>query len=172
MAQIVALMADRREEIRAVAKLYREMMLSIGEESATKVLCEAIDAEACASGRGAAPREKEKAGLAHYLSVFARHGSDGGMGQVVHTIAGNRLTIDIGRCDYFDLYHSSDLPSQVASSLCCGREAQFARGYDTRLKLVEKATREERPGDCHLVYLWDETAQATEPGAKVTLRVR
>jgi len=169
---VVALLAERREEIKAVTKLYKEMSDSLGAESTLKVLCEAIAAEARASGRKVAPEKREEAGLHHFANLFRSRGVDGGMGGITHEIKDNRLFMTIGRCDYCQLYRSSGLPAKLSEALCCGREPHYAQGYDERLKLVLQEAQGERDRSCNLVYEWAvKPASANPETVKKSLRV-
>lgn len=172
MADVVALLAERREEIRAIAKLWRELGSTLGDEAAGHVLCEAIAAEAQASGRNAAPADRENAGLQDFSRAFMNRDTDGGMGECSATIENGRLTIDLTRCDYHSLYNSSGLPQKLAGALSCGREAPFAGGYDPRLSLVSMNPPEKGKPSCRLVFEWTPDASAAEAGEKETLRVR
>lgn len=171
MADIVALLAERREEIKAMAKLVNEMASTIGEDAAERVLCEAIAAEARAAGRKAAPMDPEKASPAHFVQVLKERGDDGGMSGLKVEIEGDALTIGVERCDICPLYSSSSLPRSIAHALSCGREAPFAEGYDHRLRLLTIEGATERNRACRMKFAWDESALARTETRKTTLTV-
>lgn len=171
MADVVALLAERREEIRAMAKLVNEMAATIGEDAAERVLCEAIAAEARAAGRKAAPSEPDRASLKHFVEALKARGDDGGMSGLNAVIDEDKITIGVERCDICPLYSASNLPRSIAHALSCGREAPFAEGYDHRLKLVGMESATERNRACKMTFAWMDSAAPRQEQRKTTLTV-
>jgi len=172
MSNVVALLAERREEIRALNKLYDELRSTLGETIAGDVLCEAIRAETEASGAKAAPENPEEAGLEHFAEVFSSREYDGGFDPGNARIEDGKLYLEITRCDYRELYMSSQLPTELANALSCGREKSFAKGYDHRLKLEESSPPNGARSNCRLVFSWNPSARKVEIPRKVSLRVK
>ena len=172
MADVIALLAERREEIKAIGKLYRELSKSLGGETASHVLCEAIAAEAHASGKRAAPRDVGEACLGHFASAFNGRGADGGIEGRCHMTEDGKLIFEIDRCDYHALYHSSDLPPAISDALSCGREEPFAKGYDPRIALDSRAEPSGENHSCRMVFSWNPVAIDKEEKPRTTLKVR
>lgn len=168
---MVALLAERREEIRAMGKLLNEMSSTIGHEAAERVLCEAIAAEARASGKRAAAAHPGEHGLAKFLSAIVERPEDGGLSDITGEISGESLTVNVGRCDVCPLYRSSALPASIASALSCGREGPFAEGYDGRIRLVSIANDPEGSRKCRMTYKWDPSLLPNPETRRTTLTV-
>jgi hypothetical protein len=172
MSQVVALMPQRREEIRAIRRFGRELAGSLGVELAHRVLGEAIAAEAESEGHRVAPAEPEEAGLVHFARVLAARDSDGGAETGSVKIDGHRLTVERTRCDYPALYRASGFSEELAYALSCGREGAFARGYDRRLRL--ESCKPPKGGDCTclMVFLWEPETPKPEGPRRTRLRLR
>lgn len=171
MADVVALLAERREEIKAMGKLLNEMASTIGHEAAERVLCEAIAAEARASGKRAAAANSGEPGLEKFLRTVATRPEDGGMADITGDVSAETLTVSIGRCDICPLYRSSALPVSIAHALSCGREGPFAEGFDSRIRLVAIANDPEGSRRCKMTYRWDPAALPQQDAKKTTLTV-
>lgn len=172
MAEVIALLAERREEIKAIGKLYRELSMSLGEETASFVLCEAIAAEAHASGKRAAPADFGDACLEHFAKVINARWADGANEGVSSITSGGQLVFEVDKCDYHALYRASDLPPEISLALSCGREEPFARGYDSRLILTSKNTPNGDDRSCRLVFTWNPGAGPAEKRPVRTLTVK
>lgn len=173
MAEVVALMAERREEIRAVHRLWRELSTSLGVALAEHVISEAILAEAEASGRRSAPEDPARAGLAHFAAILASRDDDGGVETRSVDIDDADMVVERARCDYPSLYREAGLGDRLAVSLSCGREAAFAKGYDSRLRLdAFYPPNGVTCRGCRLVFHWDADTPRETPPPRSRLRVR
>lgn len=176
--RVVALMPGRREDIRAIHKLWTELGETLGAQTAEKLLCEAINAENSSAGRRAARTAEvtsESVGLNHFVRAFETRKADGGLELEEATIEGDSLTLKVSRCDYPTLYHCSPLPTSMADLLCCGAEKAFAEGYDHRLELSEISASDDQCTGCTLTYRWNEgakPAKIAEPKKKNRVKLK
>jgi hypothetical protein len=176
MNRVEALMPNRREDVRVIARLWDELSETLGCETAEKLLCEAISAENAATGRRAARAAFAAEGqtsLEHFIKAFRARKNDGGLAMADAAIIGDELTLTVMRCDYPTLYHNSKLPTALADLLSCGGEKAFARGYDHRLELVEYVPTDNRCTSCRLIYRWNHGAlPPTEPADENRLKLK
>lgn len=171
-AEVVPLLADRREEIKAIHKLYLELSKTLGEEAASHVLCEAIAAEARAAGARAAPDELGRSGFEDFAAAIGRRDGGQGTGEWTHSVSDGKLFLNVSRCDLYSLYASSVLPGNIAVALSCGREAPFAKGYDPRLSLLELNSPTKASRACSMVFGWNPDALGQRLDKGVGLSVR
>ncbi len=158
MAEIVALLAARREEIKAIRKLWKDLCTSLGIDAAKNVITEAVTSEAYNSGKRLSPAKSDKeavAGLEHFSHVFKTRYGDGGVEMEAVLIEEGKLTLHVARCDYPSLYRNSPLPEDLVMALTCGSEEAFAKGYDSRLVLEECLPPDGDGRCCTLIYRWE-----------------
>jgi hypothetical protein len=156
MAKVIALLAQKRAELKALMTLWGELSTSFGVEAAEQILTQTIYTKARKEGESEAPKDPKEANLKDFLRAFTTQNSDGGTTITEASLEGDELKIFITHCAYLHFYTSMALPSPMTKALTCGREESFANGYDKRVQLVSTSPPTKKGESCVMVFRWSE----------------
>ena len=130
-----------RREIQApiAAALIREFGRTLGTDRAMEIAAAAVSTDAEAAGREAAARPG--GGSLAGLERLVREVWSAGDAMTVRFLEGTerRLSFDVTRCAYADLYERLGM-RELGFCLSCSRDEPFARGFNPRLRLVRTRT--------------------------------
>jgi len=130
-----------RREIQApiAAALIRGFARALGRDRAVEIATAAVSVDAEAAGREAAARlgGGSLAGLARLVCEVWSAGDAMTVSFLESTE--RRLSFDVTRCAYVDLYERLGM-RDLGFCLSCSRDEPFARGFNPRLRLVRTRT--------------------------------
>jgi hypothetical protein len=130
-----------RREIQApiAAALIREFALTLGTDRAVEIATAAVSTDAEAAGREAAGRLG--GGSLAGLERLVREVWSAGDAMTVRFLESTerRLSFDVTRCAYADLYERLGM-QDLGFCLSCSRDEPFARGFNPRLRLAHTRT--------------------------------
>jgi hypothetical protein len=145
-----------RREIQApiAAALIREFGRTLGTDRAMEIAAAAVSSDAEAAGREAAARQG--GGSLAGLERLVREVWSAGDAMTVRFLEGTerRLSFDVTRCAYADLYDRLGM-RELGFCLSCSRDEPFARGFNPRLRLVRTQTIMQGASSCDFRFSFE-----------------
>ena len=131
----------RRREIQApiAACLIRGFAQTMGEAEALEVAVGAVQADATMAGRLMAEQCGGNSMAALGRVVREVWAEDGAMTIHVLVETEQRLSFDVRRCRYAELYEKEKM-RELGFCLSCSRDAPFTRGFNPRMRLLRSQT--------------------------------
>jgi predicted hydrocarbon binding protein len=131
----------QRREIQAplVALLIREMIAEIGYDSAIKIASAAIQKDAVQSGRSLAEAYGGESLPELLRAIQEVWASGGALELAVLEASAERLSFDVTRCRYAELYERLGV-KDLGGCLSCGRDAALIQAFNPRMRLERTRT--------------------------------
>lgn len=143
----IPLIQQREIEARMAKALIDRYADVLGPEKAAALAGDAIRSQAEAAGRATAQQigGRTMEDLARVVrDVWAREGA---LEIVFREISPSRLAFDVQRCHYAELYERMGI-RHLGTYLSCGRDAAFARGFNTAIRMTRSRTIMEGAASC------------------------
>jgi hypothetical protein len=160
----LSLLQRREIEARIVGPLIQALRIELGEEKALSLLRRVIADLARQSGADLARRLGEAS-----LEAFAQclcHWSEGGALEIeLIESSAERLSFNVNRCRYAEMYRSLGL-DDLGSSLSCQRDFSLVEGFNPAIKLVRTQTLMEGAKYCDFRFQ-NPTGASNAPGSPV-----
>lgn len=151
----VSLIERRKIEAGVAAPLLEGFIRELGEERALAVAREAYSGMARAAGEAAAGRlgQAGLAGLAR--AVRALWAAGGALEIEFLEESGERLSFNVTRCRYAELYEELGI-RRLGACLSCSRDASFAQGFDPAIRMERGQTIMEGAAYCDFRFTLEE----------------
>jgi len=134
------ILTRRRIEAEFAKGLYDEMKAELGEESARRILTNAIVKLAHTSAAGFAQRAPDgKPSLDHFRSIQSLWTAQDALRTEVIKSTDTEFHFNVIRCRYSEMYREIGL-AELGAVLSCNRDGAFCEGYDPKLKLERTQT--------------------------------
>lgn len=152
----VPLKFRRAIEAELALRVYTAALPRLGEAAALELLNSAIDEAAHAAGRAFADKAPQRApSLAHFSEVLLLWQAGGALTIEEIECGGEALHFKVTRCEYVELYREMGLPLALHSTLSCRRDAAFAEGYSSKLRLDRPQTISDGAAACLFRFRWE-----------------
>ena len=140
----------RAIEALALAPVIRAVSQRIGRNEALAILAEVNQQEAFQRGRRMAEKVKQN-GIAALVDEVAGWGRGGEWEMEVLEQTSTTYFFNVTRCPYYEKYRELELDEFGVYFSCC-RDEPFARGFNSRLRLVRTKTIMEGSDHCDFRY--------------------
>ena len=138
---------ERREiEAKIAGPLIRGFIAVMGEQEALKVVRQVITTLAQESGADLA-REFGEASLTAFAGCLSRWTAGGALEITIHEQSSERLSFDVTRCKYAEMYRSLGL-ADLGGSLSCRRDFALVEGFQPAIELTRTQTLMEGASHC------------------------
>lgn len=153
---------ERREiEARVVGPIVRAVRAELGEQKTIELLRRVIADLARDSGADLA-RALGDASLAAFASCLDRWKAGGALELEILEQTPERLSFNVTRCRYAELYRRLGL-ADLGSSLSCQRDFALVEGFNPRIRLSRTQTIMEGAPHCDFRFTADPAPQAAPP---------
>lgn len=134
------ILTRRRIEAEFAKGIYEEMKAELGEESARRILTNAIVKLARASAAGFAQRAPDGTpSLDHFRAIQSLWTAEDALRTEVVKSTETEFHFNVVRCRYSEMYREMGL-AELGAILSCNRDGAFCEGYDPKLKLERSQT--------------------------------
>ncbi len=157
--QTLPIIELRRIEANIIQPIYKEMVKELGEESARRILGQAIRRNAIEQGRSLAEASPEPPGIAAFAALLERWKANDALRMETIEQTEERLDFNVTRCRYAEMYREMGL-GEIGDLLSCNRDGALCEGYDPRLELSR--TRTIMGGDPHCDFRYRWRSEASE----------
>ena len=151
--QTLPIIELRRIEANIIKPIYEEMVRELGEESARRVLGQAIRRNAIEQGRSLAEVSTEPPGIAAFAGMLERWKANDALRIDTLEKSDERLDFNVTRCRYAEMYREMGL-AEIGHLLSCNRDGALCEGYDRRLDLTRTQTIMGGASHCNFRYRW------------------
>lgn len=151
--QTLPIIELRRIEANIIKPIYEEMLQELGEESARRILGQAIRRNAIEQGRSLAEDSAEPPGIAAFAGLLERWKANDALRMDTLEQSDERLDFNVTRCRYAEMYREMGL-AEIGHLLSCNRDGALCEGYDPRLKLTRTRTIMGGASHCNFRYQW------------------
>ena len=149
----IGVLKRREIEARVLAPLVEELSREFGREKVLEVLKKVIVRIAADEGEGLAARTGgcSPAHLADSLKDWKR---DNALEIEVLELSDEKLSFDVNRCRYAELYQALGIP-ELGKILSCGRDFALSEGFNPKLTLTRTQTILGGASHCDFRYTLD-----------------
>jgi hypothetical protein len=149
----VGVLTRREIEARILAPIIDALGQRFGRDEVVAIVREAIVTLAREQGREMAEARQDPslAGFAETLEPWTR---DGALELEVHERNDERLSFDVTRCRYAELYRALGIP-ELGAVLSCNRDAALIEGFNPGVHLVRTQTIMQGAPRCDFRYSKD-----------------
>ena len=151
--QTLPIIELRRIEANIIKPIYEEMVQELGEESARRILGQAIRRNAIEQGRSLAEKSAEPPGIAAFAGLLERWKANDALRMDTLEQSDERLDFNVTRCRYAEMYREMGL-AELGHLLSCNRDGALCEGYDRRLELTRTQTIMGGAPHCDFRYQW------------------
>lgn len=152
----VPLKFRRAIEAELALRVYTAALPRLGEAAALELLNATVDGAARAAGQAFADKAPSVApSLAHFSEVLALWQAGGALTIVDIERGEDALRFTVTRCGYMEMYREMGLPAVLHSTLSCRRDAAFAEGYSSKLRLDRPQTISDGAAACLFRFRWE-----------------
>ena len=151
--QTLPIIELRRIEANIIKPIYEEMVQELGEESARRILGQAIRRNAIEQGRGLAETSAEPPGIAAFAGLLDRWKANDALRIDTLEQSEERFDFNVTRCRYAEMYREMGL-AEIGHLLSCNRDGALCEGYDRRLELTRTQTIMGGASHCNFRYQW------------------
>lgn len=156
-ADLSAIPLQKRRAIEAelAARVYSAALPNLGQEAALKILSDAIDESARTAGQEFASRAPYSIpSLLHFSQILHVWQTGGALCIENMERETDQLSFSVTRCGYIEMYREMGLPAELHPTLSCRRDAAFAEGYSSRLRMERSQTISEGADCCLFRFFW------------------
>ena len=147
----VSILAQRRIEAAFAKDLFEEMKAELGEETAKRILTNAV--AKIAKSTAAEMAKSVPPGLDGYRAILPRWTTEDALAIDVIKSTPNEFHFNITRCRYAEMYRALGI-TELGFILSCNRDGAFCEGYDPRLKLDRSQTIMQGASHCDFRYTY------------------
>ena len=151
--QTLPIIELRRIEANIIKPIYEEMVQELGEESAQRILGQAIRRNAVEQGRSLAEASTEPPGVAAFAGLLERWKANDALRMETLRQTDERLDFNVIGCRYAEMYREMGL-AEIGHLLSCNRDGALCEGYDARLELTRTQTIMGGASHCNFRYQW------------------
>ena len=149
---------DRRAiEAELLMRVYEVERLQHGQEVALTLLKRVVDQAAYEAGQGFARQAPGGVPSIEHFATVVEHWSAGGVLDIHGaTLTPGGLSFSVVRCGYMQRYQEMGIPFEFHSVLSCRRDAAFAEGYSSCLRLERPLVIGQGGKTCEFRFFWAE----------------
>lgn len=160
LAEINMPLIERRAvEAELLMRVYDAARVQHGYEAALGILKRVVDQAAFEAGQAfAAEAPGSGPSLKHFATVVARWRAGGVLDieDIQQTPGG--LSFSVTRCGYMQMYEKMGIPHEFHAIFSCRRDAAFAEGYSSCLRLERPLVIGQGGKTCEFRFFWTEPA--------------
>ena len=149
----IGVLKRREIEARVIAPLVEELSMEFGREKVLGVLKKVIVRIAASQGEGMAAR-LGGCSPAHLADSLRDWKKDDALEIEVLELSDEKLSFDVNRCRYAELYQALGIP-ELGEILSCGRDFALSEGFNPKLKLTRTQTILGGSSHCDFRYTLD-----------------
>ena len=155
MTNDMPILTRRRIEAEFAKGIYDEMIVEVGEETARRVLANAVIKLARAAAARMASEAPSGPNLEHFQDVQKFWTAEDALRIETLTSRPNEFNFNVPRCRYAEMYRDMGL-AELGAILSCNRDGAFCQGYDPMLKLTRTQTLMEGATHCDFRYRYED----------------
>src|SRR6202012_4294966 len=154
MAEPLPILTQRRIEAAFAKGVYDEMKAELGEETAKRILANAVIKLAKQTATEMAENTPGgKASLESFKSIQPRWTAEDALRIDVVKSTDSEFNFNVTRCRYAEMYCAMGL-ADLGAILSCNRDGAFCEGYSPHLKLKRTQTLMGGATHCDFRYEW------------------
>lgn len=150
----LSMIERRRIEAAILKHVYDTLKASHGEAAAKATIAESVRRSSIEQGRQMAAEVGGKTSLRSFAEIMPRWSKDDAITMDVKESSDERLTFNITRCRYAEMYREMGL-GDIGHLLSCQRDGTFCEGYDPKLKLERTQTIMQGASHCDFKYSYE-----------------
>lgn len=150
----LSMIERRRIEAAILKHVYDTFKASHGEAAAKATIAESVRRSSIEQGRQMAAEVGGKTSLRSFAEIMPRWSKDDAITMDVKESSDERLTFNITRCRYAEMYREMGL-GDIGHLLSCQRDGTFCEGYDPKLKLERTQTIMQGASHCDFKYSYE-----------------
>ncbi len=150
------ILTQRRIEAAFAKGVYAEMKAELGEETARRILTNAVVKLARAT---AAEMARDAPGLDGFRSIQGRWTAEDALRTEVIKSTATEYHFNVVKCRYAEMYRAMGL-AELGAILSCNRDGAFCEGYDPGLKLERTQTLMGGASHCDFRYSYEASPDA------------
>jgi len=154
MTEALPILTQRRIEAAFAKGIFEEMKAELGEETAKRVLANAVIKLARQAAAEMAKQVPEPS-LDSFRAIQPRWTAEDALRIDVVASTDSEFHFNVTRCRYAEMYRAMGL-AELGAILSCSRDGAFCEGYDPRLKLERTQTLMGGASHCDFRYRWHE----------------
>jgi hypothetical protein len=154
MTNEMPILTRRRIEAEFAEGLYDEMTAEVGEETARRVLTNAVIKLARAAAAKMASEAPSGPNLEHFQDIQKFWTAEDALRIEPLNSTSNEFNFNVTRCRYAEMYREMGL-TELGAVLSCNRDGAFCQGYDPKLKLRRTQTLMEGATHCDFRYRYE-----------------
>jgi hypothetical protein len=148
------ILTQRRIEAAFAKGVYDEMKAELGEETAQRILSNAVIKLAKQAAAEMAKQAPDgKANLDSFRAIQPRWTAEDALRIDVVKSTASEFHFNVTRCRYAEMYRAMGL-ADLGALLSCNRDGAFCEGYDSQLKLRRTQTLMGGATHCDFRYQW------------------
>lgn len=148
------ILTQRRIEAAFAKGVYDEMKAELGEETAQRILSNAVIKLAKQAAAEMAMQAPDgKANLDSFRAIQPRWTAEDALRIDVVKSTASEFHFNVTRCRYAEMYRAMGL-ADLGALLSCNRDGAFCEGYDPQLKLQRTQTLMGGATHCDFRYQW------------------
>ena len=163
-AEVIPLLAQRRAEAEVLRHVYDVVTEKFGADVAATVVARAVENAAIQAGREFAREAPDGPSLEHFAGVVEIWRRQDSLQVQGLQRSQTELQFEVTRCRYAELYRELKLPTVLAHTLSCRRDAAFASGYSPALSLDRPETIAKGSASCRFRFRWDPKRAGVDAG--------
>lgn len=153
------ILTQRRIEAAFAKGVYDEMKAELGEETAQRILSNAVIKLAKQAAAEMAKQAPDgKANLDSFRAIQPRWTAEDALRIDVVKSTASEFHFNVTRCRYAEMYRAMGL-ADFGALLSCNRDGAFCEGYDSQLKLQRTQTLMGGATHCDFRYQWSTDAE-------------
>lgn len=153
------ILTQRRIEAAFAKGVYDEMKAELGEETAQRILSNAVIKLAKQAAAEMAKQAPDgKANLDSFRAIQPRWTAEDALRIDVVKSTASEFNFNVTRCRYAEMYRAMGL-ADLGALLSCNRDGAFCEGYDSQLKLQRTQTLMGGATHCDFRYQWSTDAE-------------
>ena len=145
------ILTQRRIEAAFAKGIYAEMKAELGEETARRILTNAVVKLARAT---AAEMARDAPGLDGFRSIQGRWTAEDALRTEIIKSTPTEYHFNVVKCRYAEMYRAMGL-AELGAILSCNRDGAFCEGYDPKLKLERTQTLMGGASHCDFRYRYE-----------------
>ncbi len=155
MKNDMPILTRRRIEAEFAKGIYDEMIGEVGEETARRVLTNAVVKLARSAAAKMARDAPSGPHLQHFQDIQSFRTAEDALHIERLKSASNEFNFNVTRCRYSEMYREMGL-TELGAVLSCNRDGAFCQGYDPKLKLRRTQTLMEGATHCDFRYRYED----------------
>ena len=146
----VGVLTRREIEARILAPVVEALGRRFGRDEVVAIVRDTVTAIAREQGRAMAESEGDES-LAAFAGTLEPWTRDGALEMTVHEQTAERLSFDVTRCRYAEMYRALGIP-ELGALLSCNRDAALIEGFNPSVTLTRTQTIMQGAACCDFRY--------------------